>query len=92
MVEIHYFAAARAARGVAEERLGDAQATGTLAALLDTLGARHTDETAGGMTLAGVFDRCSFLVDGRTVTRADAATVDLGTVTRVDVLPPFAGG
>ncbi len=44
------------------------------------------------MTLARIFDRCSFLVDGRTVTRADAPTVDLGTVGRVDILPPFAGG
>jgi molybdopterin synthase sulfur carrier subunit len=89
MVEIHYFAAARAARGVPQE---SADGDGTLAALLDTLGDAHTDRTAGGMTLAEVFDRCSFLVDGRTVTRPDAPTVDLTTVTRVDVLPPFAGG
>lgn len=89
MVEIHYFAAARAARGVPQE---DADASGTLADLLDTLGATHTATTAGGMTLAQIFDRCSFLVDGRTVTRPDTPTVDLSTVTRVDVLPPFAGG
>ena len=89
MVEIHYFAAARAARGVPQE---NADASGSLADLLDTLGGQHTGTTAGGMTLAQIFDRCSFLVDGRTVTRSDATTVDLGAVGRVDVLPPFAGG
>lgn len=94
MVEIHYFAAARAARGVPRENV-DADAEGpatTLAELLDTLGTQHTDITAGGMTLAEIFDRCSFLVDGRTVSRKDTASTDLTSVTRVDVLPPFAGG
>jgi molybdopterin synthase sulfur carrier subunit len=89
MVEIRYFAAARAARGVAYE---EHPATGTLADLLDEVSGRHTAVTTGGMDLAGVFDRCSFLVDGRTVTRRDAATTTLDSVTRVDVLPPFAGG
>ena len=89
MVEIHYFAAARAARGVPQE---NADASGTLSDLLGTLGIIHTETTAGGMTLAQIFDRCSFLVDGRTVTRSDATTVGLSAVRRVDVLPPFAGG
>lgn len=89
MVEIHYFAAARAARGVPQENVED---NGTLADLLDTLGTTHTETTAGGMTLAQIFDRCSFLIDGRTVTAQDATTVDLSPVQRVDVLPPFAGG
>lgn len=89
MVEIHYFAAARAARGVPQENVED---NGTLADLLDTLGTTHTETTAGGTTLAQIFDRCSFLIDGRTVTAQDATTVDLSTVQRVDVLPPFAGG
>lgn len=89
MVEIHYFAAARAARGVPQENVED---NGTLADLLATLGTTHTETTAGGMTLAQIFDRCSFLVDSRTVTAQDAPTVDLSTVQRVDVLPPFAGG
>lgn len=89
MVEIRYFAAARAARGAAHEVV---PADDTLADLLDDLGTRHTDTTAGGMTLAGIFDRCSFLVDGRTVTRPDASATSLAGVGRVDVLPPFAGG
>ncbi|MEY8566126.1 MoaD/ThiS family protein [Corynebacterium sp.] len=89
MVEIRYFAAARAARGVAGE---EHPAAGTLGDLLDELGERHTGTTAGGMSLAGIFERCSFLVDGRTVTRQDAASTPLDGVGRVDVLPPFAGG
>lgn len=89
MVEIRYFAAARAARGAARE---DVPAAGTLADLLDDLGGRHTETTAGGMTLAGIFGRCSFLVDGRTVTLPDASATSLDGVGRVDVLPPFAGG
>lgn len=92
MVDIHYFAAARAARGVPQESVDGPTASGTLDDLLDDLGAAHTDVTAGGMTLAQIFGRCSFLVDGHTVTRSDAATVDMGSVVRVDVLPPFAGG
>lgn len=92
MVEIRYFAAARAARGVAREELDGAAVPATLAELLDILGATHTGATAGGMTLGQIFERCSFLVDGRTVTRDAAASVDLGKVARVDVLPPFAGG
>lgn len=93
MVEIRYFAAARAARGAAHEVVpADSTIADTLADLLDDLGTRHTDTTAGGMTLAGIFDRCSFLVDGRTVTRPDASETPLTGVGRVDVLPPFAGG
>lgn len=90
MVEIHYFAAARAARGVAQETLPDPGST--LADLLGSLGSAHTDTTAGGMTLAEVFGRCSFLVDGRTVTHPEATATALDGVQRVDVLPPFAGG
>ncbi|HIW90791.1 MAG TPA: MoaD/ThiS family protein [Candidatus Corynebacterium avicola] len=90
MVEIHYFAAARAARGVAQETLPDPGST--LADLLGSLGTAHTDTTAGGTTLAQVFERCGFLIDGRTVTHADATTTPLDGVQRVDVLPPFAGG
>lgn len=89
MLEIHYFAAARAARGVAQETLKPER---DLASLLEVLGSRHTGLTAGGMSLSQVFERCSFLVDGRSVAREDAATTSLDAVSRVDVLPPFAGG
>ncbi|HJF11860.1 MoaD/ThiS family protein [Corynebacterium falsenii] len=85
MVTIRYFAAARAARGSASEQV---EWQGPLADLLQRLGAEHTQRTAGGLTLAGIFPRCSFLLNG---TRVDAdAQVQPGD--QLDVLPPFAGG
>jgi molybdopterin converting factor small subunit len=79
VVVVRYFAGARSAAGVPEEK---AEA-GTLADLLDGL------STAHGQRLAAVFDAASFLVDGlawhdRSATLPEGATVD--------VLPPFAGG
>jgi molybdopterin synthase sulfur carrier subunit len=79
VVLVRYFAAARAAAGVSEEKL-DAP---TLAHLLDALAARH------GSQLATVLARCSFLVDGLACHDRDAS---LAADTVVDVLPPFAGG
>ncbi|WP_080792961.1 MoaD/ThiS family protein [Corynebacterium pacaense] len=84
-MEIHYFAAARAARGRTQETLPETGST--LGQLLDLLGGLHTG-TAAGMTLAEVFTRCTFLIDGRAARPADS----LSGATRVDVLPPFAGG
>ena len=77
MVEVRYFAAAAEASGVEEETL-TAATVGELRALLaDRYGAPMERVLASG----------SFLVDG--VVSRDPA-VALGS--RVDVLPPFAGG
>lgn len=84
MVDIHYFAAARAAAGRAQDT---AQAA-TLGELLEVLRQRHTGSTEAGMSFAEVLERCTFLVDGASATE-DAV---LGRASRVDVLPPFAGG
>lgn len=84
VVEIHYFAAARAAAGVESESVTAA----TLGELLDDRAAHHQGTTDAGMSLGEIFDRCTFLVDGR---NSDRAT-PLAGVARVDVLPPFAGG
>lgn len=92
MVDIHYFAAARAARGEAQETVEDTGPSSTLADLLESLGTQHTAQTAGGLTLAQIFERCSFLVDGHNVAAQDAPATFLDGVRRVDVLPPFAGG
>jgi len=84
-VLVRYWAAAKAAAGVAEERF---DAVPTLAALLDAVRARHNDGR-----LADVLQRCSYLVDevspgaGR-----DPSDVVLEGAAVVDVLPPFAGG
>jgi molybdopterin synthase sulfur carrier subunit len=77
-VQVRYFAAAKAATGVAEEtrQLAEGRSIG---ALLDELG---DDPRA-------VFARCSFILNE--VATTDRAIV-LRDGDRLDVLPPFAGG
>ena len=80
---VRYFAAAADAAGVEEETIEDA-----VAASLTTVGAvrAHLIEHYGD-AMARVLANGSFLVDG-VVRRDDARAVG----TRIDVLPPFAGG
>lgn len=88
-MQIHFFAAARAASGVAETQVSLTDLVEpTLRALIEKLGGKFTGKTASGMTLAQVMRQCSFLIDG-TRSEFDAALTDN---VRVDVLPPFAGG
>ncbi|WP_238009279.1 MoaD/ThiS family protein [Dactylosporangium sp. AC04546] len=75
---VRYFAGARAAAGVPEEKLE--------AATLDEL---VTLITTDRPRLTSVLTACSFLVDG--VSWRDH-TAALPTTATVDVLPPFAGG
>ena len=84
MVDVHYFAAARAAAGRAQ----DTAEAATLGELLNVLRDRHTGNTEAGMSFAEVLQRCTFLVDGASASE-DAVLSD---ASRVDVLPPFAGG
>ena len=56
--------------------------------LLNVLRDRHTGSTEAGMSFAEVLERCTFLVDGASASE-DAV---LSGASRVDVLPPFAGG
>ena len=78
---VRYFAGARAASGVDEERV-EVEAGARVADLAGALARRH------GEDLARVLVACTFLVDevagGRDRALRDGATVD--------VLPPFAGG
>lgn len=85
-MDIHYFAAARAAAGTDRESV-DTQAD-TLDGLLNQLASAHTGTTDAGMPLGEVFSRCSFLIDGRKSER----TEPIAAARRVDILPPFAGG
>lgn len=91
-MQINFFAAARAAAGIAGEtvQLTDISAdqSPTLAQLIDFLTTRHTGTTAAGMPFAQVLQQCSFLIDG---VRSDL-DAPLNATSRVDVLPPFAGG
>ncbi|GHK02906.1 thiamine biosynthesis protein ThiS [Streptomyces sp. Y2F8-2] len=79
---VRYWAAAKAAAGVAEEPY---DAT-TLAEALDAARERHPGE------LVRVLKRCSFLVDGDPVGTREHETVRLAEGGTVEVLPPFAGG
>ncbi|KLL10452.1 MULTISPECIES: MoaD/ThiS family protein [Protofrankia] len=81
-VTVHYWAAARHAAGVPEER----QDAETLAHLLATVAKRHPG------TLAELLTRCAFLVDDLPVGHRDHADVTLTDGAVVEVLPPFAGG
>jgi molybdopterin synthase sulfur carrier subunit len=79
VVDIRYFAGARAAAGCSSERV----AAGSLEDLTVVLAQRH------GERLAMVLKAASFLVDGLACHDRQAA---LPAGATVDVLPPFAGG
>ena len=79
---IRYWAAARAAAGVAEEKW-DADTVAEL------LAAAQASRDAG---FRAVVARSSLLVDGLTLGSRDPATVRLSADSVVEVLPPFAGG
>ncbi|MCQ9185829.1 MoaD/ThiS family protein [Streptomyces sp. IBSBF 2953] len=81
-VTVRYWAAAKAAAGVAEEPHDAA----TLSEALDAARERHPGE------LVRVLRRCSFLVDGDPVGTRAHETVRLADGGTVEVLPPFAGG
>jgi len=81
---IRYWAAAKAAAGIAEEPYEAA----TLAEALAAARARHADRPR----LLQVLDHCSYLVDGAQVGGRDHAVVPLIEGGTVEVLPPFAGG
>jgi molybdopterin synthase sulfur carrier subunit len=79
VVLVRYFAGARAAAGVAEEKVSAA----TVAELLASVAAAH------GERLTAVLPACTLLVDGLAC-RDHSAALPVAAV--VDVLPPFAGG
>ncbi|MCL7425087.1 MoaD/ThiS family protein [Streptomyces sp. NPDC057806] len=81
-VTVRYWAAAKAAAGVAQEPYDAA----TLADALAAVRARHPGE------LSRVLLRCSFLIDGDPVGTREHETVRLADGGTVEVLPPFAGG
>ncbi|WP_348534352.1 MoaD/ThiS family protein [Kitasatospora sp. GP82] len=81
---MRYWAAAKAAAGVAEEPYEAV----TLAEALAAARARH----ASRPRLLQVLDHCSYLVDGEQVGSRDHARVRLTEGGTVEVLPPFAGG
>jgi len=79
-INVHLFAAARAAVGAHEVSIP----SDSLSGVLDRLVADYPD-------FAAVRPRCSYLVDGIAV-HGDPAEIQLEAGARLDVLPPFAGG
>jgi molybdopterin converting factor small subunit len=77
-VTVRYFAAAAEAAGTTEEALPAVSTVGDLRGILI---AKY------GAAMTRVLAQASFLIDG-VVSRDDSRTIG----TRVDVLPPFAGG
>jgi len=88
MVDVHFFAAARDAAGCTHTSLAHGDVPATLGDLLEFLSTTFTGTTGAGTSMVEVLERCSFLLDGKTST----AETPLSGVSRVDVLPPFAGG
>lgn len=81
-VMIRYWAAARAAAGVREERVE----AHTLEEALQVARSRHDAEFSRLLAI------CSLVVDEIPAARREPATVLLGPDSVVEVLPPFAGG
>lgn len=81
---MRYFGAAKAAAGVAEERLPSGRA------LSDVLGElRERPRTTGAPALTKVLERSSFLLN-EVALREHSTVLQDGDV--LDILPPFAGG
>ncbi|MGN6160097.1 MAG: MoaD/ThiS family protein [Marmoricola sp.] len=76
---VRYFASARAASGVAEEKYEGETVAEVLAMVTDRHGAR----------MAAILEASSVLLDG---TRVSDRSVALGGSAELEVLPPFAGG
>ncbi len=86
-VTVRYWAAARAAAGVASDRIEVGDGT-TLAALIDAVHALHPDRPR----LVDVVGVCSVLVGDRPVGALDPVDVEISPGDTVELLPPFAGG
>jgi molybdopterin converting factor small subunit len=88
-VNVRYFAAARAAAGMDEEKF-ELPDGATLATLVEAvLAVERPEPPAGTPPLARILSRSSFLLNEVAVRNTAAV---LGPDDVVDVLPPFAGG
>lgn len=83
-ITVRYWAAARAAAGVAYDELRGSSVADVLAAAR----ARHDAEPR----FAEVLSVCSLLLGDRPLGRSDLSKVELVDGDVLEVLPPFAGG
>lgn len=81
---MHYWAAARAAAGIAEEHV----IASNLAELLDEISRRHGRRDR----FDDVIEMCSILVGETPVGAKEPSEVALSRGVNVEFLPPFAGG
>jgi sulfur-carrier protein len=88
-VTMRYWAAAKEAAGVAEQRLTADTLAAALAQAAETAQAART---AGAERLRAVLARSSFLIDGDPVGLRAADSIVLREGDVIEVLPPFAGG
>lgn len=86
-VTVRYWAAARAAAGVAEDRI-PAEGPLSVTEIRDAALALHPDSAK----LADVLKVCSVLIDEQPLGRRDPAEVSADPGATVEFLPPFAGG
>jgi sulfur-carrier protein len=84
LVTVRYWAAARAAAGVVEDKVHAA----SLAEALDQI----REMRAGQSRFAQVLTVCSYIVDGTPVGTRPHDSVPLNAGSEIEVLPPFAGG
>ncbi|XAS68841.1 MoaD/ThiS family protein [Micrococcaceae bacterium Sec5.7] len=88
-MNVRYFAAARSAAGVEEERFDLPAGASVESLLAAVLGVERPEPPTGTPPLARILARSSFLLN-------EVAVRDRSQVLRpgdvVDVLPPFAGG
>lgn len=88
-VTVRYWAAAKAAAGVASDTVEPPADRGlSLADVLADVRRRHADRPR----LDAVLGVCSVLLDEQPVGTADPADVPVRAGQTVDLLPPFAGG
>ena len=100
IVTLRYWAAAKDAAGLAEEKveastLAEALAAGVAAAGAAPAGAAPAGAAPAGDkggTLRAVLARSSFLVNGEPVGKRPPESITLADDAIVEVLPPFAGG
>lgn len=85
-IEVHYWAAAKAAAGTPGDRLA-VDGPVSLAEVVRLAAALHP-----GSRLPEVLGVCSVLVGERPVSSSDPDEVSVAPGERVEFLPPFAGG
>jgi sulfur-carrier protein len=91
IVTMRYWAAAKDAAGIAEEKVDATDLASALAAAFAEAGSRPGPADRAEL-LRRVLGRSSFLIDGEPVGKRPHESVTLAEDAVIEVLPPFAGG